>query len=154
MRSKLPYRKTTDGFLVYQGKLLAQDRGHYLQFPGGGLDAGEDPIAAQIRESKEETGAILTDVKLITEMQWKWPPAWADTLKRKARYEKFQGEHIYFLTGQVQCFVPPVGDPTDQWSTITTLSWDKAIELAEKYARLADEESKVYHRYQIIIMKT
>lgn len=154
MRSQLPYRKTTDGFLIYQGELLAQDRGHYLQLVGGGLAHEENPTAAQIREAKEETGAILTDVRLIADIQWIWPPTWADTFKRKKRYAKFQGEHIYLLTGQVNRFIPPTGNKQDQWQTITTLPWEKATQLAEKYYQQANANTKTYKYYQMIIIKT
>ena len=51
------------GLLVQEGKLLlcrlskqlSLDAG-YWTLPGGGLDFGEDPEAAMIRELKEETG--------------------------------------------------------------------------------------------------
>ncbi|MEI6628861.1 MAG: RNA pyrophosphohydrolase, partial [Alphaproteobacteria bacterium] len=39
------------------------------QFPQGGIDDGEDPAVAALRELKEETG--ITEVKIIAEMpQW------------------------------------------------------------------------------------
>ena len=154
MRAHLPYRKTTDGFLIYKGELLVKDFGHYLHFVGGGLDPGEDAIAAQIRETKEETGAILSNVRLIADMQWVWPLSWANTLKRKERYARFQGEHIYFLTGLVEGFVEPTGNEEDKWGPITTLSWEKVIELAEKYYEIADHNTKVYKCYQMVIIKT
>lgn len=32
---------------------------HYYKFPGGGIEAGEDPVAAMIRETREESGLIV-----------------------------------------------------------------------------------------------
>lgn len=154
MRENLPYRKTTDGFLIYRGELLVRDFGHYLQFVGGGLDPGEDAISAQIRETKEETGALLSNVQLIADMKWIWPLSWANTLKRKERYERFQGEHIYFLTGQIESFVEPTGNKQDRWDTITTLPWERVIALAEKYYETADQNTKEYKFYQMVIIKT
>ena len=45
-RQKLPYRETSDVFLCYKNKIVAQDKGHYMAFPGGGLDKGETPEKA------------------------------------------------------------------------------------------------------------
>ena len=41
-RSKLPFRETSDSFLICDGKILAKDCGRYIIFPGGGIDAGEN----------------------------------------------------------------------------------------------------------------
>ena len=60
-RGNLPFRPTSDCFLIYKGKLVAQDTGHYLAFPGGGVDPGEEPIEAATRELMEEVGAILKE---------------------------------------------------------------------------------------------
>ena len=31
----------------------------YYKFPGGGIEAGEDPVAAMIRETREEAGLVI-----------------------------------------------------------------------------------------------
>ncbi len=36
------------------------------EFPGGGVEWGEDPQACAVREAKEETGLSASDVRLLT----------------------------------------------------------------------------------------
>ncbi len=43
----------------------AEGRGNWWQMPQGGIDKGEDPAAAALRELKEETG--LTNVTMLGE---------------------------------------------------------------------------------------
>ena len=64
-RSKLPYRETTDTFLLYKGQIVAQDRGTYVMFPGGGLDPGESAVQASKRECMEEISYWKDDFKLV-----------------------------------------------------------------------------------------
>ena len=48
------------------GKLLLLKRHNGIwEFPGGGVEFGEDPKDAAIRETKEETGLRVKDAKLI-----------------------------------------------------------------------------------------
>ena len=75
-------------FDVKTKKIVAQDRGHYLALPGGGLDSGENPLTAGRREIKEEVGGHVKKLKILLEIKWDWYPAWADTPKRKKRYKK------------------------------------------------------------------
>ena len=41
-------------------------RPHGWDFPGGGVDRSEDPLAATIREIKEETGLDVSQLQLLT----------------------------------------------------------------------------------------
>lgn len=80
----LPYRPVGECYLLYKGKLVAQDAGHYLSLPGGGIDEGETPEKGAKRELMEELGAVLKGkLQLISVMEWDWDPSWAATEKRK-----------------------------------------------------------------------
>lgn len=53
--------------LFHGEKLLIVKRENDLwEFPGGGVDWGEDPQKAAIRETKEETGLDASDVRMVT----------------------------------------------------------------------------------------
>lgn len=42
-RSKLPYRKNCEGSLVFGESIVARNTEYgYIDFPGGGVDEGED----------------------------------------------------------------------------------------------------------------
>jgi 8-oxo-dGTP diphosphatase len=61
---------TADVFVLRDGRFLTLKRGPgraeglwYL--PGGGVDAGEDPMDAAARETLEETGLAVTNLRLL-----------------------------------------------------------------------------------------
>ena len=151
---KLPYRETTDCFLLYKNQIVAQDKRHYIAFPGGGLDKGEDPIKASKREIMEEVGAKVIGLKVVGVIEWDWFPAWADTSKRKKRYKQFRGERIYLLVGEVVEFKKPTSTEGDDWKGKKTISLNKAIELGNKMYKKEHENAKHYKMMQNIILKT
>ena len=105
LRKKLPYRETSDCFLIYKGKLVARSQinqknnSKYMSFPGGGIDKGEDVIKGAKRECMEEVGAKLNSLKCVITVDWDWFPEWADTPKRQERYKQFRGERVHLLIG-------------------------------------------------------
>ena len=85
-RKKLPYRETTDTFLIYKGQIVAQDHGHYVMFPGGGLDNSESSIQAVKRECMEEVGAkIRKPLKEIIKVDWDWGRDWHGQIIQKEK---------------------------------------------------------------------
>ena len=154
IRKKLPYRETTDTFLIYKGQLVAQDRGHYVMFPGGGLDKGENSIQAAKRECMEEVGAKISgNLKEMIKIDWDWFPAWANNPKRKKRYKQFRGERVYLVIGKVEKFVKPNDVDNDTWVGKKTMSINKCIELVEKYAKKDHKNTYPYRVGQISILK-
>lgn len=66
-----------------RGQVLALERTDTRgawQFPQGGLDAGEEPLAAVFREVQEETGISAADLALIRQhpelLSYELPPQW------------------------------------------------------------------------------
>jgi 8-oxo-dGTP diphosphatase len=59
-----------DGAVLLARGYDPADRHHFWSLPGGGLDHGEDPVAAAVREVAEETGyAVRIDALLTVESQ-------------------------------------------------------------------------------------
>jgi 8-oxo-dGTP pyrophosphatase MutT (NUDIX family) len=84
-RKELPFRKNCEGYFINsEGKILAKDSGKgFIMFPGGGVDAEEDVAAAMIRETKEETGAALSNIKKARVFKIIWGPDWAKQTNKR-----------------------------------------------------------------------
>jgi putative (di)nucleoside polyphosphate hydrolase len=54
---------------VFAGKRFDNQTSHAWQMPQGGIDVGETPTQAALRELEEETGILENYVKLITRTQ-------------------------------------------------------------------------------------
>ena len=54
-------RDSARSIVIRDGKIamIHSQKYHYYKFPGGGIEEGEDPIGAMIRETREETGLIV-----------------------------------------------------------------------------------------------
>ena len=54
-------RNSARSIVVRSGKIamIHSQKYHYYKFPGGGIEKGEDPIGAMIRETREEAGLIV-----------------------------------------------------------------------------------------------
>ena len=154
-RRSLPFRPTSDCFITYKGKLVAKDMGHYIAFPGGGVDPGETPLDAATREVMEETGAVLKGpMTSLGEITWVWNPEWADNEKRKKRYEQFQGERVYFFTGEVDRFVGATSDEGDAWEGEMLMEFSDAIAYLKKAkANLKHPNQEKYIEYQIACLE-
>ena len=62
----LSWRPSAYGIVIYEHKiLLMRENGRY-HLPGGGIELGEAPEEAVLREVLEEAGVIVTKPRLIT----------------------------------------------------------------------------------------
>ena len=149
-RYKLPFRKNCEGYFTDgKGNILARDSGKgFLLFPGGGIDDNEAVEKAIIRETFEETGAVIRDLKKIGELKFIWGVDWAKTEKQKKRYLQYKGEDMYFFVGKIEKFIDPVKIEEDSWLGEKLISIKKAIEMFES-GKPWDEEIKEYREMQL-----
>lgn len=154
-RTKLPYRPVAECYLVHDGKLIAQDHGHYIMYPGGGIDDGETPEEAGRREVEEEVGIKLDgDLIPITTVEWDWMPEWANNEKRKARYAQFRGERVHFLIGKIKSIEKATSDEGDAWKGEISMDFDKLLELHDKYSAADNPNTKCYRSTQKALINT
>jgi len=154
-RTKLPYRPVAECYLVHDGKLIAQDHGHYIMYPGGGIDDGETPEEAGRREVEEEVGIKLDgDLIPITTVEWDWMPEWANNEKRKARYAQFRGERVHFLIGKIKSIEKATSDEGDAWKGEISMDFDKLLELHDKYSSADNPNTKCYRSTQKALINT
>jgi len=153
-RSKLPYRKNCEGYFFLKDKVLAQYTGKgYVLFPGGGLDEGETPEKAIIRETFEETGAIIKNLKAIRVIYFDWDENWAKTEKQKKRYEIFRGEEMHLFTGEIEKLEEPKGDSEEVgWHGERLINIKKLIERIEKNKPFP-KNMKEYYCIQLEVMQ-
>ncbi len=157
-RKNLPYRETSDCFILYKGKLVARvsinskTKNKYLTLPGGGIDKGETPLQGAKRECIEEVGAKLKNLKNISTVCWDWFPKWADTPKRKDRYKEFQGEKVHLMVGEVDKFIKPTSDEGDAWDGKILMSISNAIKVMEDNSKNDHENMYPYRMAQLTIL--
>ena len=86
---QLVWRPAAYAIVIKDGKLLVSPRRKGYDLPGGGVEFGETPEAAVIRETKEETGIVVANPRLVA----------ADTVffTFDASEEKYQCLMLYYL---------------------------------------------------------
>lgn len=154
MQSKnhLPFRRNTEGyFLDKHNNILAQvSKKSYLLFPGGGIEEQETPEQALIRETFEETGAVIEQsLKTLGKLKIIWDKDWAKTDKQKQRYEQYQGDEMHFFFGRIKEFKQQKEVHEDAWKGEKVMSLKRAIEILE-----ANQEKSEYRRKQLRYLKT
>ena len=98
------------------GNILAKksDNG-YMLFPGGGIDRNEYMEEGVKRETFEETGAIIKNLKKVGELKFIWGSHWAKNEKQRKRYQRYKGEDMHFFMGEIDRFEEPLKKEEDFW---------------------------------------
>jgi 8-oxo-dGTP pyrophosphatase MutT (NUDIX family) len=162
-RALLPYREKTEVYLLTtDGKrVLAQDHGKYVMFPGGGVDTGDrkNLAAAARRELKEEVGATVAPGTLrhLITVDWDWFPEWANTPTRKERYAQFRGERVHFFVGQVGAVRVSISSQTDVWpgasEAAKSLPLTKCVQLVTRYGTRDHPNTRPYRIAQQLTLE-
>ena len=155
-RKWLPYRKIAECYLIKDNKILAQDQGHFLSLPGGGIDNNETIIEAATREVYEETGAIIKNSSwtLLSTIRWDWHKEWANNDKRKERYNNFRGEEVYSFIGKIEKFENPTSMEGDHWEGEIVMELSKAKNIMSKYFKNSNKYTAVYNCTKFTIISS
>jgi ADP-ribose pyrophosphatase YjhB (NUDIX family) len=61
----LTWRPSAYGIVIHEDKILLVKENDKFHLPGGGIELGEDPKEAVVRELQEESGIVVRNPKLI-----------------------------------------------------------------------------------------
>jgi 8-oxo-dGTP pyrophosphatase MutT (NUDIX family) len=100
------------------GHIIAKRAPTHFGFPGGGIDPGEEPRAALLREISEETGLDVDDITPHGRVQWDWPEEWPKNDKQRLRYNQFRGEDSHIFTGRVKGRGKATSKEGDAWPAV------------------------------------
>lgn len=109
-----------DGRLLLTQLAPRTGAGGRWNLPGGGLDAGEAPVAAFVREVLEETGQVVQDVRLVEVMTQHW-------VGRSAR--GLEDHHAVRLLHTARCPEPTVPVVHDVGGSTADARWVRLEDL-------------------------
>ena len=106
-------RPSARAVIIKDGKVaMVRSRAYdYYKFPGGGIEAGEDPVQAMIREAREEAGLVVLPAS-VREY------GYVHRVQKSARdeTERFIQDNYYYLCQAEDAVVPqrPDGYEADE----------------------------------------
>lgn len=134
-KKELPYRDRADMFAIDKdGNVFGglHPNGAFGVF-GGGIDPGEDAVAAAAREFQEESGWTVTNARALPfkphTVDWK-PPY--KSKKQEARSKQFRGSRTYFVVGDLGEKIPKAKIDEVGRKGVRPYTIDEAIALTEK----------------------
>lgn len=141
--TSLPYRPCVGAMilnahgLVWVGRRCdapgdAEGRGTWWQMPQGGIDEGEDPARAVLREVQEETG--MTSLEIAAELPgWHFYDLPANLLAKKVWGGKYRGQKqkwfvLRFTGPDSEVAISPEAGPAPEFDA---WRWARASELLD-----------------------
>jgi len=115
-----------DGFVLALERIDQPDR---WQMPQGGLNVGEEPVDASLRELQEETGLRREHVELVAEhpgwLAYELPPARRRNERARGQVQKWFLYRFLGSDGDID-FTPPKGERQEfkdyRWMDLTELA--------------------------------
>lgn len=152
--SNLPLRINCEGFFTDgEGNILAKRNNNgYIIFPGGGIDKNEKIEEGMIRETLEETGAKVKNIKFLGKISIIWGDDWAKTKKQKERVKKYRGDEMNFFSGRIEEFDEKNNSSEDYWEGNKIMPISKVIKIIESI-KDKDESTKEYREKQLKYLK-
>ncbi len=143
-----PYRPNV-GIVVInqQGKVLAGERISYpgvFQYPQGGIDDGEDPLDAAVRELYEETGLRISGKPSGETKDWLYYDFPEDIPEKLKKYRGQKQKWFFFRwDGEISSLNTDVHE-----KEFLSLKWADPAELT---AGIVDFKKEVYREIERII---
>ncbi len=129
-------RSRAETVIYSQAGVVAIKKDDFLQFPGGGIDPGEEPAFGAYREAIEEADRKLLHLKPLGIQEAVWPKG-EDIVKG---YDGFRN-HLYLAMDGGHC-----GTTHEDNEDFKTIPWDEAIDFLES---LKDRKDLQWRRSMI-----
>lgn len=123
--TSLPYRRRAEVFAIDEnGEVIARTprgmSGKYFEVPGGGIDEGETPRKAVMREALEETGIRIGNIVSHGELMWKWDKTHKEAMGPWSK--KYAGDHVYVFSATVIGKGKPTSEEGDSWKKVPSMT--------------------------------
>ncbi len=117
LNSKPQFRDRSQLFIFDGPKVVARVLDDYVDFPGGGIEKGEDAKTAALRESMEEAGALVTNIQSVGKCKCDWPPQALKHFNDNDNNVFYRGCNTNFFIGKLKGFEKPTSEEGDDWRT-------------------------------------
>ncbi len=128
--------KVSCAVIVYQGKLLAAQRGQrksnggFWEFPGGKVEPGETPRECLHREIMEELGINITILGSLPSVLHQYPGKCIELIPFVCGYS---GEKIVLIEHQKTAWISPEDLPMLQWSAADVKVWESYLPIHHRF---------------------